>query len=106
MLIKVGDGNGGWFWFDNIGSANIRSEVKFAKSIEEVESLWGDDIPELNLIAKSCFDGAVEVPIAILAFEKNTGKKRSAFVSSEVYICNDTGDTLEKISVPRLAGRT
>lgn len=106
MILKVSDGNGGWVWIDRVGEAKIdRDTLRTVKSIEELDRLLDGNGSEAILIAKSCFDGEKEVTVATLEYikDRDADRARRAFISSDVYLCNDQGDTLEKQSVKQLA---
>lgn len=97
MLLKVSDGVGGWVLIDNVDQAHLLPANHSVKNATELTTLGG--LEALILISKDCFKGD-PVAVGIIEFTRNTSVRRLIFTNI-VYVCNDKGDTLDRLSVER-----
>lgn len=97
MLLKVSDGEGGWVLFDHVDKAHLVSKSHAVRTPAELSAFGDEDT--LTLIAKDCFRGEI-VNVGIIEFERK-GITRKAFFTNVVFICNDSGDTLDRLNAER-----
>lgn len=101
MLLKVSDGDGGWVLLDNVDKAHLTARVHTIKNQKELEALGGPNA--LNLVSKDAFKES-SINVGIIEFVRN-GTTRQALFTNIVYVCNDKGDTLDKLNVDRSGGK-
>jgi hypothetical protein len=96
MLLKVSDGLSGWILLDQIEQVHLLAERKRVRSREELRSLeQGTDT--LNLISVDCFKGGAPIEVGMIEFTRQ-GSTRIALFTSVAFICNDGGDTIERVN--------
>lgn len=96
MLLKVSDGNGGWVLIDNVDQAHLLP--KNYSVINQTELVTLEGIDALNLISKECFIVKDHVLVGVIEFIRNGATRRILF-TNVVYVCNDRGDTLDRLTV-------
>jgi len=98
LILKVRgakDSNGeGWLFIDKLDALHERKKVtltaeQYAEQKAEMDYLCMSNEPEEGA------DGTVSV--AIVKGTRAKGQKVSVMFDTEAYICNDRGDTLEKV---------
>jgi hypothetical protein len=104
MLLKVNDGNGGWHLFDKVDQCHFVASHSVGKR-EDMSRLDDPESPAVNLIARECFSKGASVDVGVIEFYRGSLKQRVLFASS-AYVCNDRGDTLERINVGHQKGRS
>lgn len=97
MLLKVSDGVGGWVLIDNVDQAHLLPQTHTATNPTELVKLGGKDA--LILISKDCF-GASPINVGVIEFTRSE-IVRTLIFTNVVYVCNDKGDTLDRLSVER-----
>lgn len=102
MLLKVSDGVGGWILFDKVDQVYALGKDHHVKTIDELNALGGPQT--LNLVAKECLQAKEGVIVGIIEFEKEKSI-RTALFTHVVFVCNDAGDTLDRISPRRTGGK-
>jgi hypothetical protein len=101
MLLKVSDGDGGWVLLDNVEHAHLTAKVHTVKHQNELEAIGGPGA--LNLISKEALASGTNITVGVIEFVRN-GTSRKALFTNIVYVCNDKGDTLDKLLVNRHQG--
>lgn len=103
MLLKVSDGDGGWILFDKVDKVHTLGRDHIVNNIDELNALGGQGT--LNLVSKECFQNNKEgVTVGIIEFEKEN-VVRTALFTNVVFVCNDAGDTLDRLSPRRKGGK-
>lgn len=96
MLLKISDGNDGWVLFDKVQRVHlVASKGTSVATPAELAKLGGSDA--LTLVSRDCFKKG-QVLIGTFEFERE-GITRKALFTNVVYVCNDKGDTLDRLSV-------
>jgi hypothetical protein len=72
---------------------------------EDLSRLDNPDNPAVNLIARECFGKNTPIDVGVIEFYRGQLMQRVLFASS-AYVCNDRGDTLERINVGTQKGRS
>jgi hypothetical protein len=98
MLLKVSDGDGGWVLLDNVDHAHLTAKVHAVNHSNELEVIGGAGA--LNLISKEALAKGTSINVGVIEFVRN-GTTRKALFTNIVYVCNDKGDTLDKLHVDR-----
>lgn len=96
MLLKVSDGNGGWILFDNCGPVHIRKPGKQVTSAEGLRGLEQEGGFLYNLVPRTAFTERQQVAVGIVDFDRG-GQACTALFTGVAWVCNDTGDTLERV---------
>lgn len=96
MLLKVSDGDGGWHLFDGVEHAYLVGKERIITNMSELMKVAGEDT--VNLIARGAFLKHQSLQVGTLEFVRN-GNARKAVFTDIAYICNDRGDTLDKLRV-------
>lgn len=102
MLLKVSDGDGGWVLLDNVEHAHLSAKVHPVKHPNELEAIGGPGA--LNLISRDALAKSTGINVGVIEFVRN-GTSRKALFTDIVYVCNDKGDTLDKLNVNRSGGK-
>jgi hypothetical protein len=102
MLLKVSDGDGGWVLLDNVDHAHLTAKSYTVKNPNELEAIGGPNA--LNLISKDALAKSTGITVGVIEFIRN-GTSRKALFTNIVYVCNDKGDTLDKLHVDRQGGK-
>lgn len=97
MLLKVSDGVGGWVLIDNVDQAHLLPINHTVKTPAELVPIVGEEA--LILISKDCFDSK-PVSVGVIEFTRSNSVRKLAFTDT-VYVCNDRGDTLDRLSAER-----
>jgi len=103
MLLKFEDGVGGWHCFDKVDSYHYSNKIRLVRRRE--------DLPTgvVNLIASECFPKGGNplregLETAEITF-KRQGSEIWAVFTSQLFVCTDSGDTVDKINLKRRQGR-
>jgi len=99
MLLKVSDGDGGWTLFDAVDKVHLLARVATVSNADELNSLKGDD-DTIVLVTREALRKAGTVNVGTIVFERQ-GTTRKALFTNIAYVCNDRGDTLDRLSVDR-----
>lgn len=97
MLLKVSDGVGGWHIVDRVDKTHLLSTSYSVKSPSELTQVAEEGT--INLVARECFQGEI-VLVGVIEFER-LGVTKKMFFTNVVYVCNDQGDTLDRLNVDR-----
>lgn len=104
MLLKVSDGEGGWIFVDRVENVHVNPKSKSVRSVEEAQKAFNGHTPDINLIAKSCFASGLPIDVGIVTYEID-GQQYAAVYTAAIYICNDKGDTIDKMLVGPMSKR-
>ncbi len=96
MLLKVFDGENGWVLFDNVDSVHLIAKTHEINRAEELSELAGGDA--LILVPKGCFQNNEAVTVGIIEFESKEVLRRALF-TNVVYVCDDRGNTIDRLNI-------
>ena len=95
MLLKVADGVGGWVIFDQVDKVHLIATSYTVKTSAELNKIAvGEN--QLNLVSKECFAKGEAFDVGVVEFERR-GTTQRAFFVVVAYVCNDKGDTLDRL---------
>lgn len=97
MYLKISDGNGEWTLFDNVDRVNFGIQRESIQERSDLDRFEQVEVDLINLISKDCFPRKEPLNVGVIEFYRN-GSKVMALFASIVYILNEAGDTVEKIS--------
>ena len=103
MILKVGDGSGGWILFGPVDKIHIISKPVIIKTREELDALESPEgFERIVLVSNERLGSVNGEPFSVgrLSFERENDKLFLLF-SDIAYICNDNGDTVEAVSANR-----
>lgn len=101
MLLKVFDGADGWVLFDNVDNVHLTSKTYQVAHAAELSALGGDGA--LILVPKDCFKNGV-VAVGLIEFESREVHRKALFTNI-VYVCDDRGNTIDRLSVKHGKGK-
>lgn len=96
MLLKVADGNGGWVYFDGVEMVYLTARIHEVKQASELSNIGGPGAS--ILVSKDCFKDGRSVAVGLLEYEKREERRRVLF-TTVAYVCDDRGNTIDKLSV-------
>lgn len=99
MLLKISDGTGGWVYFDGVDRIHLITTRKLIRSKEELAQPESNN-QVVNLIRKESFVNGTPVEVGVVEFFRGDVKMTALF-TSVAFICNNGGDTIERINVKR-----
>ncbi len=103
MILKVGDGDGGWILFGPVDKIHILPEPVLIQKREDLDSLESPEGHERIVLVSNKRLNSVngkDLSVGLLSFEREDDKMFLLF-SEIAYICNDNGDTIEAVSANR-----
>jgi hypothetical protein len=101
MLLKISDGSGGWTLLDNVDRVHISSlhkEIRTADDLSNIKTPGENE--RVVLISKDCFPlkNGRGIDTGILEVVRG-GKLLSVIYTDVTYVCDDRGNTMEKVVV-------
>ncbi len=102
MLLKVADGDNGWVLFDNVDNVHLTAQTHQVSRAAELSAIGGLDAH--ILVPKDCFTSGNKVAVGVIEFECND-RRRKALFTDIVYVCDDRGNTIDKLSVKHGKGK-
>lgn len=103
MLVKIKSENGRWILFDNAEQVEFDTASRLITSREELTKIGPDDggasvtfiLPGLN---KNEISVDCPLYVSVIWFLRNQ-KSHVVVFNTLAYLCNDSGKTVEKVSV-------
>ena len=97
MFLKVSDGENGWHTLEVGARAHVLGSVNYAiKTKEDLTKVLTEHT--ICLIPKNQIDGVNLIDVSIVEFYDEQKLLRRVLLSTLAFLCNDRGDTLERIS--------
>src|SRR5436190_24065704 len=100
MLIKISDGRGGWVLLDNADQVHFTAERLTVTDRDQLNATIPKGDSVINLVPAETLREGRQVNIAAIEFYR-WGQKMTALFTSVAFICNDKGDTLERVTAER-----
>lgn len=100
MMLKVSDGADGWTLFDGVSQVNVQAVRHAVKSQEDLGLITVEGAQVKVLVARACFPRDVPLDVGVLEFY-NGIEQITALYAAEVYVLNDSGNTIERFSAPK-----
>lgn len=101
MLLKISNGNGGFRVFDKVEEYDYNPRTRTLKKPEDINTIFPASQNIRSLVPLSAFQDSQSVEVGIIEFVKSSGFSLHVIFIGSAYICNDQGDTLDKITVGR-----
>lgn len=101
MLIRVSNGTGGWRVFDKVEEYEYDPKRYTLKKPEDASQFFSAFPNVRSLVPNSYFENNQPVDVSVIQMQRVGGIVLHVVFIGVIYICNDHGDTLDKIDPTR-----